>query len=698
MIVKVLPIVKYPFKNIQNQIVSEYDGEDTASLLDFDLVHYNYNISRYVAFNEFAPTTHVAQIGTNNFKYRFSKESIMNIDFLKNINMKDIKFFIFEVLDQQPSFTRTRYYYYYVDDFRIINENLYEYDLTIDVIKTYLDEIMSFRNVKPLRYFQPVFEYFDFEKYSNYDIIDPLIPKQTDISSKVKLCHYVVDGEGKHFFTGTWTYFYMKFSSEDDNVTKRVLGYEGQDFFIIAMPKYCTILDEPLAEGKYIFNTAIYKFLLNSQFLIKAVDSDIPPFNNKLSIRNNNWRIIFNETEKSWDLEVTGLTLTRLYPYYNEYLSIEFVVDVNQRTLFPKGLLQEISQVFSEDVANNLAFLFVRKRNPNNENKDNELIKYVSGLEEGADFIDVDDFNPYLLYNLIHIKNDDEYSHESLNTLFSNYEIGYQNSNKLPIDINLLRFNRDLKFTSYIKHDLLSTEEIITYVDLVNENEIFTKRSSELRRTKVTDEFHNYLYQNSNSLAIKEKQLNVWNDVKTIASGAISIASGVASGNPMGVVYTTYSAISNLFDNELQRQQHKAKMNDMKKMPLAYEAGNFNNDISYLDILPVLTVYRNSKTINYTDENANLDDKQIYELIKFYGFYTPLIERKWFSQLFTRKLYNYIQIVDANEIIVDESISDNIPSQHLSMILHILENGVRFWTVSYIENPNQPNPEAYPED
>jgi len=692
--VKVLPIIKYPFKNIQNQIISEYDGEDTASLLDFDLVEYNYNITINIAFNELAPTTHVAQIGSTNFKFRFSQESTIQSYFLYNINMKDIKFFIFKVDETHPDHSYIRYYYYYVDDFRIINENLYEYDLTIDVIKTYLPEIMSFRNVKPLRYFQPTYEYFNFNNYSNYDIVDPLIPKQTDISSKVKFCHYVIDGQGKHFFTGTWTYFYMKFSSEDDNVTKRVLGYEGQDFFIIAMPKYCTILDEPLPEGKNIFNTAIYKFLLNSQFLIKAVDSDIPPFNNKLSIRENNWRFIYNRTEKTWDLEISGLTLTRLYPYYNNYLSIEFVVDVNNRTLFPKGLLNELSQVFSEDVANNLAFLFVRKRNPNNENKDNELIKYVSGLEEGADFIDVDDFNPYLLYNLIHIKNDDEYSHESLNTLFSNYEIGYQNSNKLPIDINLLRFNRDLKFTSYIKHDLLSTEEIITYVDLVNENEIFTKRSSELRRTKVTDEFHNYLYQNSNSLAIKEKQLNVWNDVKTIASGAISIASGVASGNPMGVVYTTYSAISNLFDNELQRQQHKAKMNDMKKLPLAYEAGNFNSDISYLDILPVLTVYRNSKRIDYENVHANLEDKQIYELIKYYGFYTPLIERKWFSQLFTRKLYNYIQIVDANEIILDESIINNIPSQHLTMIFHILENGVRFWTVSYIENPNQPNPEV----
>src|SRR5690606_26338133 len=166
----------------------------------------------------------------------------------------------------------------------------------------------------------------------------------------------------------------------------------------------------------------------------------------------------------------------------------------------------------------------------------------------------------------------------------------------------------------------------------------------------------------------------------------------------MGTIGATYSTVSNLFDNEMKRQEHKAKMNDMKKMPLAYEAGNFNSDINYLDILPVLTVYRNSKTINYTDENANLDDKQIYELIKYYGFYTPLIERKWFSKLFTRKLYNYIQIVDANEIILDENITrNNIPSQHLSMIFNILENGVRFWTVSYIENPNQPNPEAYPE-
>jgi len=691
MIVKVLPIVKYPFKNIQNQIVGEFGGKEyVETLLDFDLVYYNYEIDSYIAFNNFAPQTHVAQIGTNNFKYRFSRESLTNIDFLHNINMKEIKFFIFQV---QEEYGNSRYYYYFVDDFRIINENLYEYDLTIDVIKTYLPEIiLGFENVKPLRYFQPVYNYFDFNKYSNYDIIDPLITKQTDISSKVKLCHYVVDGQGKHFFTGTWTYFYMKFSSEDDNVTKRVLGYEGQDFFIIAMPKYCTNLDEPLAEGKNIFNTAIYRFLLNSQFLIKAVDSDIPPFNNKLTIRDNKWRIIYNEFEKSWDLEVLIPIALRYFPYYNEYLSIEFVVDVNQRTLFPKGLLQEISQVFSEDIANNLAFLFVRRRNPNNENKDNKLIKYHVGLEQGVQDVEASTYHPSLNYSRSFIQNDNiNNAHKSLNVLFSNYEIGYQNSNKLPIDINLLEDKINLGFTSYIKHDLLSTEEIITYLNSVNENEIFTKRSSEIRRTKITDEFHNYLYQNSNSLAIKEKQLNVWNDVKTIASGAISIASGVMSGNPMGVVYTTYSAISNLFDNEIQRQQHKAKMNDMKKMPLAYEAGNFNNDISYLDILPVLTVYRNSKTINYEDENANLDDRQIYELIKYYGFYTPLIERKKFRELFTRKLYNYIQIVDANEIIVRDDF--NIPNQHLTTIFHILENGVRFWTLKYINNSNQPNPE-----
>lgn len=690
MIVKVLPIIKYPFKNIQNQIVEEFDG---ITLPEFDLFKYNYNISMYEAFNEFAPTTHVAQIGSNNFKFRFSKESLIDIDLLKEINLKDIKFFIFYVIEEQaPAFAR--YYYYFVDDFRIINENLYEYDLTIDVIKTYFHEILTFKNVKPLRYFQPTYEYFNFNNYSNYDIIDPLLPKQTDISSKVKLCHYVKDGQNKYYFTGTWTYFYMKFSSEDDNVTKRVLGYEGQDFFIIAMPKYCTNLDEPPAEGKNIFNTAIYRFLLNSQFLIKAVDSDIPPFNNKLSIRDNKWKIIYNGFEKSWDLEVLIPIALRYFPYYNEYLSIEFVVDVNNRTLFPKGLLQEISQVFSEDVANNLAFLFVRRRNPNNENKNNELIKYRTELEQGVQDVEASVYHPSLNYSRSFIQNDNiNFVHRELNKLFSNYEIGYQNSNKLPIDINLLENKMNFAFTSFIKHDLLSTEEVITYLNLVNENEIFTKRSSELRRTKVTDEFHNYLYQNSNSLAIKEKQLNVWNDVKTIASGAISIASGVISGNPLGVVYTSYSAISNLFDNELQRQQHKAKMNDMKKMPLAYEAGNFNNDISYLDILPVLTVYRNSKTINYEDENANLDDKQIYEIIKFYGFYTPLIERKNFMELFTRKLYNYIQVADANEIINLEGIYYNIPSQHLTMIFHILENGVRFWTVSYIENPNQPNPE-----
>ena len=179
--------------------------------------------------------------------------------------------------------------------------------------------------------------------------------------------------------------------------------------------------------------------------------------------------------------------------------------------------------------------------------------------------------------------------------------------------------------------------------------------------------------------------------MKAIASGAMSIASSAISRNAVGVGYAVYSTTSNLFDNAIQRQQHKAKMNDLKKTPLAYEAGNFNTDISYLNILPVLTVYRNSKTINYEDENANLDDREIYELIKFYGFYTPLNERKKFSKLFTRKLYNYIQLDGVNEIIIKEGIS--IPNQHLNMIFDILENGVRFWTLSYIENPNQPNPE-----
>ena len=254
--------------------------------------------------------------------------------------------------------------------------------------------------------------------------------------------------------------------------------------------------------------------------------------------------------------------------------------------------------------------------------------------------------------------------------MFSNYEIGYQNSNKLPIDINLIKFNRDLYFTSFIRHDLISSDEIITYLDSVNENEIFTKRSSEIRRTKVVDEFQNYLYQNSNSLAIKEKQLNVWNDVKTVASGAMSIASSAITKNAMGVGFAVYSTTMNLFENEMQRQQHKAKMNDLKKTPLAYEAGNFNNDIHYLNILPVLNVYRNSKYINYEDENANLDDREIYELIKFYGFYTPLTERKKFFDLFTRRLYNYIQVVEANEILIKEEWI-KIPNQHLTMIFDI---------------------------
>lgn len=706
MTVKVLPIYKYPFKNVQNQLVGEYNEVGDDESLFFDLVHYNYNIYMNTAFNEYAPTVHSTQIGSTNFKFRFSKENFSGIQIFDGLDMKQIKFFIFEVKEQN----QYKYYYYYVEDMRIINEKLYEYDLTIDVMKTYFREILAgFRNVKPLRYFQKTYEYFNFNKYSNYDIIDPLIPKQTDISSKVKLCHYVIDGRGSHFFTGTWTYFYMKFSSEDNHTIKNTYGYEGQDFFILVMPKYCDVdnygnlpIYNDIIDNK-IFNTTIYNFLLNSQFLIKAVDSDIPPFNNKLEIKNSNWEITYDNIEKTWNIKINGEKPAVLTPYEiftGVSTSIKSHIfirsNISSTVVFPKGLLNELKQSFpqyDDDDFDKLSLMFVIKRNPNNESKDNELIKYHSSLENGVQDVDYPIYQPRLNITRSFIQNDNVVNaHRELNKLFSNYEIGYQNSNKLPIDISLIENNQNLKFTSIIRHDLMTTEELIMYVNSVNENEIFTKRSSEIRRTKVVDEFQNYLYQNSNSLTIKEKQLNVWNDVKAIASGAMSIASSAITKNAMGVGFAVYNTTMNLFDNELQRQQHKAKMNDLKKTPLAYEAGNFNTDINYLNILPVLNVYRNSKTINYEDENANLDDREIYELIKFYGFYTPLNERKEFWELFTRRLYNYIQVIDANEILIEQHI--DIPNQHLTMIFDVLENGVRFWTLSYIENPNQSNGEA----
>src|SRR5690606_1096160 len=160
-----------------------------------------------------------------------------------------------------------------------------------------------------------------------------LIPKQTDIASKVKLCHYVVDGQGTHYFTGTWTYFYMKFSSEDDNLTKNQYGYEGQDFYIIAMPKRCgkKYFSYLPVDSSSVFMPIIYNFLLNSQFLIKAVDSDIPPFNNKLPIVNNNWKFVYYDERKTWDIEF----LEEYRPYYllpyNEFNTFD---DISKAYLF----------------------------------------------------------------------------------------------------------------------------------------------------------------------------------------------------------------------------------------------------------------------------------------------------------------------------------------------------------------------------
>src|SRR5690606_12777300 len=117
----------------------------------------------------------------------------------------------------------------------------------------------------------------------------------------------------------------------------------------------------------------------------------------KKTIRNNNWRII-HETHvarrMSWNIHIEEKEM-----YFRPYGDISlFIRSFIKQGLFPKGLLNELSQTFDSSTydVDNLNFLFVVRRNPNNINKDNELIKYHPDLEKGVEDVDEQVYHPFL--------------------------------------------------------------------------------------------------------------------------------------------------------------------------------------------------------------------------------------------------------------------------------------------------------------
>lgn len=698
--IRVIPIKKYPFLNTQNQLM-EYDA-NSKSFNVKDMVEFSYPHLNQTEDERFetSPNINVVDLGAKMWEVNLSYESF-NSDGLTLGDMRNIKFLIFKDM------IRNKKYYYFVEDIKQINSKIFRYTLSLDVIKTYWNDIKRFERVKPLRYFPKMKEgYFDYEEKSienrkqlNITKRDNIILRSKNISSKIMLHHPVKNKINNHIsysFGGMWTYFYMRFSSEDvlystDNGHIYMLNrfaFREQDYYIIAYPK----TSENENQNSRI-NRTIYNSLLRSPYLIKAVDSDIPPFNNDFSFNSkiDEVRINYTHDEKTtmrisvseWDYEYD-----RVMNFYedSEYLKIV------QGNYLTKSLRDYLSEKY---IDTNIAyFLLLKDNNPNNTTLTNLLIPF-NDIYDGKTWNQLTltdkskiDFPAFLYF--VDIRSIGENNPSLTNALYQDLEIGYNNSNKIPVrlfDSTIREYygTLEINYTSFIKHDLFNTEEIIRSVNNKKSFEEYTKRNTELRNTGVRDDFQNYLLLNNNSLAQKEKQLYRFNDVKDIVSGGLSVASAITTANPLAIVGSSYILTKNLFENAERRKMYEAEMEDRKLAPIQYEVGNFNSNDTIFSYFPVLVRYGFSSAINtdFTKFNTyGMDDNRNINSIKEYGYLT-LGEIKDMKDLFTRRFYNFIQIVEGDSMSIFTAL-DTIPNSHLEMIIEIFENGVRFFTTTAI--------------
>lgn len=699
--VKVLPLTKYPFLNVQNQIYDfrTLNGHTQITKPDFLKTFYNgFNMTENDYFQN-APHVNTAYgIGSLNWTVRLSKDCFyQGLPDFNILDMRNINFLVF----YDETRTNTSYtfsidkFYYFVEDVKQINASMYEYTLSLDPIKTYFDLILRFKRVSPLRYHQRINDYFDFTKYTNKDIVDPLLPIPRNATLKTYLTRYFMNRDGvKHSFSfiGMWSYFYMSYNTNDE---RRYTSFEREDYYIVALPKKYSSPNSSYG--------ALKKELLKSPHLLKVVDSPFHPFT---SLIDND---VFSKIIMTFNKEDETLTIDFKYndevgdaiSYYLDSTHLQVFKFSESNIFLPHSLKEAITSGFSYGSP-----LFIVRKNHRSQS---HLVALDSSLNLVNEFQPFDYMTPTVELSQIRNSLRQNLVNKQLGLLFNINEVGFANSNKMLVNNNVHAFHSEIKYRIYgdIVHSLFNTEEILSFRDYITDREIDVeyriKRGYELNYSKITNDYYNYVYMNQNALKQKGEMLNKWNDISTIASSVIGIGStvalAVATGGTslpvsLGVGVGGFNLVKNLFDNEMKRKSHEAQLKDKSLTPEKFEGGNYNANDTVLSYLPIFSSYRQTNKVSndFTYFDTYGLDYEISSVISEFGFYTPLknieeYDSLMFSNLFTRRYYNYIQLQDTDNIeLWDGEYFHSIPNEHLRLIFSIFENGVRFHHVFKLYN------------
>lgn len=720
MSIMMLPVLRYPFINTQNQFLNYNGDEKKFEIPDFIEFMRMHNLqhpqSQITSEEEYFMDSWNKELKSNlnlgelYFEINLS-EDCYNAGFFKNKpDMDNIVFIIF--YDDE----KRKKWYYFVEDKKRISEKLYTFSLSLDVIKTYWDYIYSLDNMASVRYFPKVDDYFSFNNNSGFNRFDVVLPEYTNPVIKLPMGNYIkLKGQDEGYILGgLWSYFYMSYSSEDGFM--KTLSFNKEDYYIIAMPKYPALYSD--------MNKSMYEYLMSCPYLLKVVDSTVNPFCNNLLFNNVidfDINYITGSTLDEYEQEITINTHNNnstwfykkdnnYYPYLFCACTTEEIEDDKTCWKFydaPLSLQNYLQDVKFDYFMERAKLLFIYKNNPANKEDNYENCLFP---------VDVyDPFKKYEMFedleeNIFKIKFDKNKMKSSgwvdNNTglyVFLNYEIGYLENVKMPIIFDYLQKWRNnniimlpFLFNEKIYHNVAQSIELINYND-IDDIEISTKRSIELKQTKITDDYINYLFLNENAIKQKEYQMNKWVDAKAVANFAVGTTISALSGNPLGVLSGTYNLINNVAENEKNRKMYQAEQKDKMKSPKQYENGNYNMSYSYRDFMPHIIVYgdksiykNNILLDDIGDFNDIVKSDELCHAINYYSLYSPEVGKSMKSML-NRRHVNFIQIDQLDNAMNRYNMTIN--NNHLKLILDILKNGIRFMSIYYYEDEGEGNDE-----
>ncbi len=720
MSIKVLPVWAYKFTHSQNQYF-KIDADNKIKMIDFiELDNTGYTSESDYFASSHCKVFNSVDVGGLKSVFDLSLHDMQD-DYMvyaeaKGYTALDINFFIF--LDTITS----KKYYYFVDNVTRINSMLYRYELSLDVVKTYFNELMGIKNVEPTRFFEKIDDYINPNAYTNFNSEDLLLAKPSQASLKIPLADFVynlkynITTQGDNFhYTGLWSYFYISFASDETFTMPIVsnMSFKNENYYIIAYPKNINSGDS--IYSKKTFSTKVYNALRRHPRLLKVVDSTIPPFNINDSYSNLIKSFMCRNIVGGTKVELEFTFTDGEYPFFNFFntntalklfascVKSEGVWSAN----LPPSLMSALS--LNGDSIDDLIYLPIITDNYP-INKLNVLNPKTSNIDSISDLDSR--CNDNLFISIATLKNEVKTKGESssnlqkeYNLMFSECEIGFANNQKMLISKNRLYRVLDgssinklvYRFKNRIIHSLGETVEAIIY-DIASSTqgaedvEIFIKRANELRATKISDNYSDYVYLNQNALAQKEEQFK-YQDKKnlegTIISGVTtglgvalsltgvgaSVGLPLAIGGAVSLGNTGYNYVKNKSDIEMNKRVYEAQLEDRKLTPLSFNPSNFNERQEDDYYLPHLVAYRfSSITSNdYTQFRIlGLGDGEINKTIAKFGYNTPKTIKSKYEDLFTREKYNFIQLKNTDIL---ES-TKPIPNSHFILLKSILEGGI----------------------